>query len=164
MGIVYNLIFFSTINPAAYIFGVLFIIQGVVFLYDAFYKQTISFRFRADIYGMSGGIFILFALVIYPVIGYFQGHQFPSSPTFGLPCPTTIFTLGLLLLTDSKIPIRMFIIPLIWSVIGFSAAFALGIKEDMGLLITGSLFSLLIVFRNRKIHKNPSFAQTNNSL
>ena len=36
------------------------------------------------------------ALVAYPVLSAMLGREFPEMPTFGLPCPTTIFTLGLL--------------------------------------------------------------------
>ena len=40
---------------------------------------------------------IVFALVLYPVHRLFDRSSLPDAPTFGLPCPTTIFTLGLLL-------------------------------------------------------------------
>ena len=40
MGIVYHLIFFSSINPAAYVFGVLFIIQGLLFVYAGAIKKN----------------------------------------------------------------------------------------------------------------------------
>ena len=97
MGIIYHIINFSAINKAAYIFGAAFIFQGILFLYMGFFRQKITFRFYFDIYGITGGFLILFALILYPVLGYFQGHIYPSSPTFGLPCPTIIFTFGLLL-------------------------------------------------------------------
>jgi len=153
MGIVYHIINFTAINTAAYIFGAAFIFQGILFLYIGFIKQKISFQFHSDIYGIAGSIFIFFALILYPVLGYLQGHRYPSSPTFGLPCPTTIFTFGILLWTDKKFPMALPIVPVIWSVIGFSAAFALGIKEDIGLLISGLLFTFLIVFWNKKLRK-----------
>jgi hypothetical protein len=152
MGIAYHIINFTAINKAAYVFGAAFILQGILFLYIVA-KQKISFRFRLDIYGIAGSIFIFFALILYPVFGYLQGHIYPSSPTFGLPCPTTIFTFGILLWTDKKFPMVLLIIPVIWSAIGFSAAFALGFKEDIGLLISGLLFTLLIVFRNKTFRK-----------
>ena len=92
---------------------------------------------------------MLYALLIYPVLGSMLGHVYPQSPTFGLPCPTTIFTFGILLWTDKQVPIPVLIIPFLWSIIGFTAALSLGITEDTGLLIAGVVSTLLIVLRNR---------------
>ena len=154
MGIVYHLIFFTTINKAAYLFGALYIIQGVLLAYFTFLNNRLSFNFHPDIYGLTGSALIVFAMIIYPVIGYFSGHVYPSSPTFGLPCPTTIFTLGLLLWTDKKCPPIILVIPFLWSILGFSAAVSLGVYEDIGLLIAGLVAASMILIRNRKIHKN----------
>lgn len=153
MGIVYHLIYFTAINKAAYFFGIAFIIQGCMFLYFSFISNRISFRFNENIHGIAGSLLIAFALLIYPFIGYYQGHIYPASPTFGLPCPTTIFTFGLLLWTDKKIPTHLLIIPVLWSIIGSSAAFSLGVKEDMGLLISSILFIILIILKNKKYSK-----------
>lgn len=150
MGIVYHLIFFTKINNAAYIFGTTFILQSVLFLAYGVFKNKLSFSFHSDIYGMTGIVLILFALIIYPVLGYFLGHVYPSLPTFGLPCPTTIMTFGVLLLSDKKIPVIILIIPFLWSIIGFTAAFNFGIWEDTGLLIAGLLTLALIFIKNRK--------------
>jgi hypothetical protein len=89
--------------------------------------------------------------MIYPTLGYFLGHIYPKSPTFGLPCPTTIFTFGLLLWTDVKLPKTILIIPFLWSLVGFTAALTLGILEDTGLLVSGVLGVGLILFRDRSV-------------
>jgi hypothetical protein len=152
MGAVYHLYFFTSINNAAYLFGFLFIIQGCLFLYSG-YAKKITFQFSPDIYGVTGAILMLFSLVVYPVLGYMLGHIYPSSPTFGLPCPTTIFTFGLLLCSGNKFTFSLMIIPLIWSVIGFSAAFSLGMKEDLSLVISAVVFVFLKVFQSGKFRK-----------
>lgn len=149
MGIIYHLAYFSRINKAAMVFGALFIIQAFIFLYFGIIKNKLSFRLKPDGYGIAGIILIVFALLIYPLLGYWWGHIYPSSPTFGLPCPTTIFTFGILLFSVSKIPLWVIVIPFLWSVLGFSAAFSLGIKEDTGLLIAGLLSIVMILYRNR---------------
>lgn len=149
IGIVYHVAFFTSINKAAYFFGALYIIQGLLFLYVGGLKSELSFKFEPNSYGIVGSLFILYALVIYPGLGYFFGHVYPKNPTFGLPCPTTIFTFGLLLWTDKHVPKYVLAIPLIWSIIGFGAALSLGVKEDYGLLIAGVLGSILIVIRDR---------------
>jgi len=149
MGVVYHLLFFSQINKAAYAFGALYIIQGLLFFYVGIIKNRLSFRFQLNTYTLIGSLFIIYAVGLYPILGYIFGHIYPKSPTFGLPCPTTIFTFALLLWTEKAFPKYLLVIPFIWSVIGFSAAVSLGIREDIGLLIAGVVGSLMILFRDK---------------
>ena len=149
MGVAYHLINFTTINRAAYAFGALFIGQGLVFLYAGVFKASLSFQYRSDRYGLTGAILILYAMVIYPVLGYLLGHVYPQSPTFGLPCPTTIFTFGILLWTNKKVSLAVLAVPFLWSIIGSTAAWSLGIREDIGLLVAGLAGTLLMVMRGR---------------
>jgi hypothetical protein len=151
IGIVYHLACFTTINKAAYLFGALYIIQGLIFILVGGLKSELSFKFQSKSYGIVGSLFILYALIIYPAVGYVLGHVYPQSPTFGLPCPTTIFTFGLLLWTEKAVPKYFLIIPLVWSIIGFGAALSLGVIEDYGLLIAGVLGSNLIMSRDRSV-------------
>jgi Family of unknown function (DUF6064) len=144
MGIVYHILFFAVINPAAYLFGSLFILQGLLFIYYVVIRKAVVFQFHKDSRGWVGGLLMLYALVIYPVLGYTQGHSWPNTPTFGLPCPTTIFTFGLLLWTEKRIPLMLVVIPLIWSVIGTSAAFTMGVKQDFGLIVSGVVFVVML--------------------
>jgi hypothetical protein len=152
MGIVYHIIFFTTINKVAYVFGGLFIIEGILFVVFGVFQNKLSFQFKKDKYGIVGMILMVFSLIIYPALGYFFGHVYPSSPTFGLPCPTTIFTFGLLLLNIKKIPIVILVIPFVWSLIGFTAAFQFGILEDTSLLVASLVSVFLLIYRNRRLH------------
>lgn len=155
MGVVYHLIFFSEINNAAYIFGAFFIIQGILFFVAGILKPRLSFRFKPDIFSITGSMFILYAMIIYPIIGTLLGHGYPRSPSFGVaPCPATIFTFGLLLLTDRTVPKYVLWIPLLWSIIGFFAAIKLGIREDIGLLVAGLISVGMILFRDRQKSKH----------
>ncbi|MBW6515703.1 MAG: hypothetical protein K0B81_03685 [Candidatus Cloacimonetes bacterium] len=150
MGVIFHLFFFTMINKGAYLFGVLFIIQSILFLYFGLLKSKLSYELKLDLYGITGSIFILYALAVYPLLGHFSGHTYPHSPTFGAPCPTTIFTFGILLLTIKKVPKIILIIPFLWSLTGFSAALNLLIREDFGLLIAGLLGTILIIIKDRK--------------
>ncbi len=151
IGIVYQIIFFSGINKAANFFGALFILQGILFFVYGVIYNKLSFGYNKNIYNYTGIIFILYALIIYPVLGHLLGHQYPYSPTFGLPCPTTIFTFGILLFADKKIPFGILIIPLLWSLLGFSAALNLSIYEDFGLLLAGLIGFSLLLSKNKRI-------------
>jgi Family of unknown function (DUF6064) len=150
MGIAYHLTFFASINPAARVFGVLNILQGLLFLYLGVFNSRLSFRYRADGYGIAGALFLLYGLIVYPALGAVLGHAYPQAPTFGLPCPTTIVTFGLILWTQGKISTTVLIIPFLWSLIGFSAALTMGIYEDIGLLVAGVLGTALLLIRDRK--------------
>lgn len=151
IGIVYHLVFFTRINPAAYVFGGLFIVQGVLFLLFGTWQNKLSFKFRKDWIGWVGTIFFMYSLIIYPLLGLLFEHTYPRNPTFGLPCPITIFTFGILLWSSGKVPIYMVIIPFAWSLIGFSAAVTLNVPEDFGLVVAGIVGSALILLSNKKI-------------
>ncbi len=136
MGVFYHLIFFTSINTAAYGFGILFIIQGLLFVVAGVWKDWLNYRFEWNLYGATGAILIIYALLIYPIIGAQTGHAYPYAPMFGVaPCPATIYTFGIFLWTTKKLPWWILIIPALWSIIGFTAAITLGIPEDTGLLI-----------------------------
>jgi hypothetical protein len=150
MGIVYHLFYFAKINKAAYLFSGIFVLQGLLFFYYGVLNNKLSYKFRFDKLGWFGALLITFALIIYPILGYAFGHSYPASPTFGLPCPTTIFTFGILTWFDKKIPLSILIVPFIWSIIGFFAALKLDVREDTGLLVAGIL-GIIIALRNRKI-------------
>jgi hypothetical protein len=96
------------------------------------------FRPAGGARGIAGGALIVFALVLYPAIGYALGHRYPAAPTFGLPCPTTIFTLGLLLFARPA-PRWVIVVPLLWAAVGSVAAFQLGVPEDLSLLAAGAM-------------------------
>lgn len=151
-GIVYHLIFFSSVNKAAYLFAGFFIAQSFFFFYTGVLRRRLRFHFRWDLSGVLGAVLILYALVIYPILNYQFEHMYPKMPTFGVPCPTTIFTFGLLAWADSGLRASMLVIPVAWSLVGFSAALSLGMIEDFGLVaaaLLGTLFSLSKISRTQ---------------
>lgn len=138
IGVAYHLLHFSSINRAAYLFGLLFLFQGLLFLRVRDARPEVSFLPPSQARTVVGGLFLLYAMVLYPVLGAMAGHIYPASPVFGVaPCPTTIFTFGLLLWTDHKVAGYLLAIPFLWSLLGLSAAVTLGVYEDFGLPIAG---------------------------
>jgi hypothetical protein len=147
-GFVYHIGFFTAINPVAYLFGGLFIAEALLLAWFGLRQSQPSFEFTSQTRFVAGAFLICSALVIYPAISFLVGRRYPAAPTFGLPCPTTLFTVGVLLW--SRPPVRIVIIPLLWSAIGLTAAVQLGMYEDfllLGGLLTGSL--LLLTPRKR---------------
>lgn len=150
VGIVYHLMYFSTINGAALGFGVLFIVQAVLWIIFGVVRPKLSFQWETNPYTIIGAVMIVYAMVVYPILGTLLGHGYPRSPSFGVaPCPTTIFTFGLLLLTTAKVPKSLLVIPFLWSLLGISASYQLGIREDIGLLVAGVLSVGLLFWRDR---------------
>jgi hypothetical protein len=148
------LFYFGPVYTPAYGFGVLFVIQGVVFFANVL-KPRVSFGFKADVYSIAGILFIAYAMIGYPVVGYFLGHRYPQSPPFGLtPCPAAVLTFGLLLLTDKKVPRLLLVIPLLWAVGGVLPV-SVGILEDIGLITAGILGTAMILYRDRRAQMNP---------
>lgn len=151
MGVGYHLQWFTLINPAAYLFGIAFIIQGMWFLYAGILRPQIHFSFTPSIPGFAGLVFILYAMSVYPLLNIWFGHEYPAMPLFGsAPCPTTIFTFGLLVLARTRLPYYLLVIPFLWSLIGVSAALQLGMWEDLGLVIAGLVGAMLVIYSNRR--------------
>jgi hypothetical protein len=150
MGAVYHLGYFAAINPAAYLFGLLFVTQGLLFVRAA-RRHRLSFRATRDRYGWTGALLASYALVLYPLFGLLSGHAYPASPTFGAPCPTVIFTFAILLWSENAVPRHLLVVPLFWSILGGSAVFELGVMEDVGLLVAGPMAAWLILRRNAAI-------------
>jgi len=149
IGIFYHLIFFTKINKAAYGFAALFVIQSGLFFYFGILKQTLHFKYLTNVKGLLAIVLFLYSLIFYPLLGYAFGNFYPQTPTFGLPCPTTIFTFGLLVLSEGKVNKFLLIIPALWAVIGFTAALKLGILQDIGLLVS-AILTLTVVMIERK--------------
>lgn len=144
-GLAYHLLFFARINPIAALFGVAFVGQAVVWTVAGVVQNRLRFRIGRDVRSVVGGAFIVYAMVIYPLIGYLLRHGYSRSPSFGLtPCPLTIFTFGLLLWSRVRVPRYVLMIPLAWSLVGISAAASLGIVEDFGLPIAAILATVLL--------------------
>jgi hypothetical protein len=147
MGVVYHALFFSAINPAARGFAVLFIGQAI--LLAGFGMRTKSvIQPRGSFGGIIALLLIGYALVLYPLIGYLVGHRYPANPTFGLPCPTTLYTFGLLLWLQ-PLSSSLFVVPVLWALVASTAALGLGVYED-GMLVVAAVLSIALLAHNRR--------------
>ena len=160
MAVGYMWIYFADINPAAKLFGAVFLAQAVLLARHGWERAGRHLRRQARLRvpGSASGSSPT-RMVVYPLLGMALGHGYPRAPMFGLvPCPTTIFTFGMLLLAAR--PKRLLLwLPLVWSVIGFFAALKFGIREDIGLLIAG-IVTAVIVLRARPAAEHAVTAET----
>ncbi len=152
-GIVYHLLYFTAINKAAYVFGGLFIVQGLFFLAETFFRKKLDFEFKGKLMDLIAYFFILFGLIIYSVLIYFLEGSVELTITLGLPCPTTIFTFGLLMLSRINLSKYLLIIPALWTVVGTSAAINFGVYPDY-IMALAALTALVYLLGRKKV-KNP---------
>jgi hypothetical protein len=143
-GIGYHLLYFQAINPLARLFGVAFVLQGLLLAYVAAARPELRFRVGRDPATLFGMVCIVFALLLYPAVGWLAGDRYPAVPEFGIaPCPTTIFTIGVLLHGQWQQVRWLLVIPGLWACIGGSASFMLGVPQDYALFAT--LIGLVVI-------------------
>ena len=147
-GIAYHLLHFSEINPAARVFGALFVIQGGLFLWWGPVRGELSFVRPDGVRGTVAGLVLGYALFLYPLLGLLAGQGFMTGPTFGAPCPAVIYTFGMLLLTRNP-PLWLLAIPVLWALVGSSAFVAFQVWQDAGLLLSAVL-TIVFVVRERR--------------
>ena len=91
VGIVYHFIYFTSINKGAYLFGILFIIQGLLFLFTGVFKANLSFKYQSNAYGIIGSILLLYALIILPNSWIFIRSCLPKIANFWSSLPNYNF-------------------------------------------------------------------------
>lgn len=154
-GIVYDKRFLLRLSLSGEIFGSLFIAEAGLLLITAWQNGT-SFECASRPAAVAGSAILVYTLFLYPALAVFFGQQYPALPTFGAPCPVTIFTFGIFCLLTTSIPRFAIAIPVLWAVIGTYAAIGFGVREDLGLLVAAAVtIAVRATPRNR-----PSTTQT----
>lgn len=152
-GVAFHKLFFATVTPAGLIFGSLFIAEGALLLLMA-WQNGPSFEPVSHASVAAATVLLVYSLAIYPAIGWVLGHRYPFVPSFGTPCPTTVFTFGIFCLLATAVPRFAIAIPVLWSLIGSSAMLDLGMREDAGLL-AGAVASLVVI-HHEAVRRNAS--------
>jgi hypothetical protein len=138
-GVVYHALYFRAINPAALFFAAGFLVQAALLAWlAATSRGQVAGGLNLRI-GLAGAL-VGYAL-IYPLLGLAFGLQYPRAPLFAVPCPTALVTAGWLLAAEG-VPRVVNILPLLWAIVGSSAAFALGIRADLALVVAGTLLAV----------------------
>jgi hypothetical protein len=133
--VAYHAYLFTRINPAAWFFSALFVVQGLLFVW-AGARLDVTYL-SATRFSRSVGIPLVVYSLAYPFLTIAAGHRYPATPTFGLPCPTVILTIGLLLTVRERVPLTLAPIPIVWAFIGGSAAMLLNVRTDYALFAAG---------------------------
>ena len=131
--------------------GFLFPLQGLLLAHFASAVPRSGFSLDGA-YGKVGLGVMFTALFVYPIIGNLFGHTYPAAPVFPEPCPTTIFTFGLLLTAHQRVPIYLIVIPFFWSLMGIVAVFKLGVEADAIEVLIGVASLMAITWKNRQLN------------
>jgi len=146
-GAAYHAIFFARINPAAWLFAALFLAQALAFIWLGVVRRGLAFGGARGPRRVLAVLFVVYALA-YPVLVLAFGHRFPGAPAFAVPCPTTLWTAGLLLTAAKPAPRLLYVVPIVWSVVGGSAAWLLGMTPDL-MLLAAAVIMTTYAARNR---------------
>ena len=147
-GVAYHFTFFTRINPAAWLFGSLFVLEGCLLLWFAFAARGVSVAPPSVRWRWAGTVLVVYALVLYPLLGVAAGDELRRLPVLGAPCPTTILTFGVFCWLLPRPPRLLLVVPLLWAFVGATAAFTLDVPQDVGLLAAG-LAGLPLLARRR---------------
>jgi len=141
-GIAYHWVHFSRVNPAAWIFGTLFLAAALFILKD---RGTLESQKVPPLRRAMGIVVVFYALFLYPAAGYLAGHLYPAAPTFGAPCPLAIFTIGVFMIGARPLPMRAAFVPVLWSLVALPAITRFGMLEDLGLPVASAVFAAFVV-------------------
>lgn len=139
-GLAYHWAYFASINPAALAFAIGFLAQALFFAMSSWRGSLRYSRARAPRQWV-GVVMVVYSLS-YPALAALTIGSYPAIPTFGVPCPTTLFTIGLLLMAP-RIRMSLLVIPWLWAVIGGSAAVLFGVIPDFALIGAAALILVL---------------------
>lgn len=148
-GVGYHWFYFADINGAAWLFGALFVAQALLIAQVAVVRGQLAFTPGGRACGWLGWSLMVYAALLYPLVGVATGQAYPALPMFGVtPCPVVVFTFGVYLVASGPVAARLTAIPFAWSLIGGSAAFLLHVPQDWVLLF-GGLAALPLLVRTR---------------
>jgi hypothetical protein len=139
-GIAYFWMEFANISGAGKLIAPFFVVQGLLFVKVGLSAGKLRQQCRFDWPTTLGAVMIGFALLGYPLIGLLAGFGFARLPMFGVtPASLTLFTLGVFLMADRVFPRALWVIPLLWTIIGGAAALVFGFPQDLALLASALL-------------------------
>jgi len=151
MAIAYQLAFFARLSSTAYLFAATFFVEAALLVWHGVHTRRLHFALPHEAsHTVVGTLLIAFALVGYPAIAYVVGQRCPATPTFGLPCPTVVFTLGLLAWCVRPVPWSVLVIPAVWALFSPSAALNFGVVGDLALLPAAILALAVILWPRRR--------------
>jgi hypothetical protein len=132
---------YAAINWAATYFAYGFAAQALLLVLSGAVGGRLNFTAPRSPAAKAGLGFVLFALLVQPLIGPAFGRPWTGLELFAIaPDPTVLATLGVLLVADRVRP-ELFVLPLLWCVIAGAILYGLSAPE-VSLMPTAGLAAL----------------------
>lgn len=154
-GVMYHAFFFTAINPAAWVFAALFVVQGA--LLAGWPPSPPAGAARPGSARRIISTALIAYGVAYPLVVWADGFVYPRMPTFGVPCPTVVLTIGFLVAVSTR-SFVLSLVPIAWSLLGLSAVRLFGIHADAVLPVAGAMLAGDLILRRSHVMKKLSFA------
>lgn len=147
-----GIVFFGVIDSGMTIWAAVFIVEAILLLVAGIVRRDLVFAPRWNLSSALGALFILYALVAYPLIEMLGGYSLRESPLFGLaPCVTVFFAFGLLLWARPPFPKYVLLLPLAWALQAAPSNIAMVHVPDFPLILVGMVTAGLIIWRDRTL-------------
>jgi hypothetical protein len=132
VGAVHQLDMMAGLNFMAPVYGVGWIVQGVILAYWVIRSGETPVRFAGGRTGVVAVASIAGGLALYPLSHVLAGQDWLAAPTVGTAAnPTALFTAGMLLAYRDGAPIILFGIPLAWAGVAASSGWLLNYPPDL---------------------------------
>jgi Family of unknown function (DUF6064) len=149
IGIGYHLLHLARLDFAAPLYGLLFVLEGVLLLWSTL-RGRLAFRFRGGLVGWAGLALAMLALA-WPLLDRLAGLSWQAERVVLLaPAPTVVLTLALLLLVPGRTPLRLVLVPLLWTLIAGATAWILWVPQDLVLPVVGLCAIGLLFWKSRR--------------
>lgn len=144
-----SLVFFLRYGSSAFhkeLTAAYFGLISILFFIDVFTnKISLERNKRYD-----KGVTILYLLfLLYPVVGFLLGRNYPEISMWLMPCPLTVFTIALLSSFMTAKNTWMYILFLLWALPGLPKSFMFNIQEDLILGLAGIFGIVVLVLQHR---------------
>jgi len=151
-GVGYHMLAAARIDWAAWFYGFLFLIEGLLLLLAGVLRSGLAFRFVRGAAGWGGLAFIAAGFLLYPAAAFLGDIPWPRLMLPGLyPGATVLFTLGLLLLTEGRTPWHLLIVPLLWTIAAAGQALVLDMPQHLALPAAALVAIILAAWKNRGV-------------
>jgi hypothetical protein len=130
--VAYHAAFFTRVNPAAWLFAGLFLTQAWLFVWFGIVHGRLQFSTGRSARHVLAALLVAYSFA-YPILNLALGLEYPRIPLYAVPCPTTIFTAGLLLAAERP-PWSLLVVPVVWSLIATSATVLFDVRADFMML------------------------------
>ena len=141
---------YATINWAATWFAAAFAAEALLLIWTGVIRGRLAFGAADSAIRRAGLGFVLFALVVQPLLGPLAGRDWVQAETFGVaPDPTALATLGVLLLATNRVHWGLLSIPVAWCVATGATLWAMG-SPDAPVMPLAALLCLILAVRKTR--------------